>query len=139
MNVENIKLVRDRIAKADEAEFCMDNFFTEPYEIVADSLRGLVDHVTEKFDCGTACCIGGWMTVTAAEMGNMLEVFDFNGEINPAQIINAGAEFLGLGFGEVEDLFLANYSPDDIRKLHLTKEDALGVLDRLLETGTVDW
>lgn len=81
--------------------------------------------VAVKHSCGTAFCIGGWALHLA---GNSPEAV-----LQMADPEGAAMELLGLDRGQTDALFypLCNWK--------VTPAQAAATIDRLIETGQVDW
>lgn len=118
LNVENIKKVRDVIAALPRARFDMSRWAwrTDGTSVTTGDAVEVLEH-----DCGTAGCIGGW---TEAIFGSPGVRGWCDEEV---------AALLGLGGAEGDRLFY----PHDVSDR--TQTEAVAVLDRLIETGEVNW
>lgn len=121
LNRANIKRVRDVIAALDASRFDMSVFASDGENEIPTSR---LEH-----NCNTAACIGGWTAATFRWRGCASEAQDF------------AAAQLGLTEDQERALFMPNrfdqgisWGGDDI-----TQAEAVMVLDRLIETGEVDW
>lgn len=134
MNIENIRRVRDQIA-ADPTRF---------------NMAELVDLETQDVprinECGTAACIAGWAASLAGwkapERDNPFDTY--------RSLVATASDFLGLGpvtewdFSTPADnqaaaeLFFIG-SAEDVYLEDITAEQAIATLDRLIETGEVQW
>lgn len=121
INVENIKKVRDHIAAVDAKRVNMQVWASnkaDPAQLPSDVVPTLLH------DCGTCGCIGGW---TEALLGRSIK-----GD-GAVMIEEDVGELLGLDDRGAWKLFY----PRDIE--NRTQAEAVAVLDRLIETGEVDW
>ncbi|MBY3155489.1 hypothetical protein HFO56_24485 [Rhizobium laguerreae] len=109
--------------------FSMKQFWVNP-----DYLACLTDKVFEKSfgspkpPASTASCIAGWANSVAG---------------NPLRDERAAAEFFGLAFpAESEKLFrprLERHKDNQYDLAHVTRAEAVDVLERLIATGHIDW
>jgi hypothetical protein len=79
-----------------------------------------------RYGCGTAACIGGF-----AEMLLKTER-DSKREIPWSEV---ASDFFGLDVLPGNNLFF----PSEVRMENITTDDAIAVLNNLIETGKVDW
>lgn len=117
MNIENIRLVRNVIANLPPERFNMN--YWAAYVENEDDVENIVEVL---HNCGTVACIGGW---TNAIFGDETEsTYD-------------AAKHLGLSDRTAHSLFY----PWGISKSfdEITIDEAIQVLDHLIETGEVDW
>lgn len=112
MNVENIKQVIE-VIKAEDTYFSM-----EAYGVPVDG----------NADCCTASCICGWANVLANPTQDALNYFEISDK-------KTAAEWLGIDDDRAWDLFLANGLPLE----WISRNDAIITLEKLIETGEVDW
>lgn len=124
-----LKELRAFINKVPESNLCMETFIsrTSPYSPATDFF---------KPNCGTTCCIGGFMVVKekpATDIG-----------LNGRAMTLARTEY-GLDVDQIDELFTAiryrrkQQNRFDLRDPYFGKARILNVLDNLIETGTVDW
>jgi hypothetical protein len=137
MNLENIRKVRDAIAKLqDEPKrfnmVCWVNYINDigtEYTSFEDEQKQIVNSMKEG-DCNTCACIGGWTVVVLDENWDKYTYF-----------MDRGAELLGLTHEEAEKLFTPwdaqfNLIGDPAKA---GPKEAVKVLTHILETGEIDW
>jgi hypothetical protein len=122
MNVENIKRVRDVIAALPPERFDMRWVFVEDGH-EADWRTGHTQHANLVKGCNTAACVLGWTLVTLRPKAAV-------------QGVSTGAELLGISDDQADELFTPDRFDEPGRYTHA---QAVRVLDRLIETGEVDW
>lgn len=101
-----------------------------------ENIKKVRDHLAalppEQFDmswwhteqsCGTVCCIGGWTGAILAQNADLPD--------------NHTAALLGIDSIQADDLFFMINANVNMRDR--TIPEAVAVLDRLIETGEVDW
>lgn len=122
MNKENIKIVRDHLASIDDSRFDMRDL------LIRDGVPDCIDDYDDGpakllRGCGTAACIAGWTN------------FIFSPKTKGAHTTHA-AETLGLDGSQCFALFLplGFGTPGKY-----TREQAIRVLDHLLETEEINW
>lgn len=139
MNKKNVKKVRDLIACVTEKEPHRFNMAAFVGELVVEDGERFFDGDTHnertiseglKHNCNSCACIAGWAS-SLTEMGK------------DEDIEEAAARYMGLGYREAHDLFYP-YGLDHSWEAHtgwghVRPEQAIKVLDHLLETGKVDW
>ena len=117
MNIENFKLVRDRIAAEPPEAFDMNNFI-----------------------CGTSMCIaghtvlamGGSFTHISSEWGDRYVCADRDGfEVDVEKF---AAKALGLKKHEGYNLFYAEVLPNNYLT---TRDEAVAALDAMIEAGSI--
>lgn len=124
MNRENIQKVRDRIASLPPERFDMAGVFMRDGDLSGPGCDGAPATPGEFMEaCGTAACIAGWT----------LAVLSPAGDACPS--LKQARGLLGLGLATSHSLFI----PDDFCTRRYTPDEAVRVLDHLLETGEVDW
>lgn len=118
MNVENIKKVRDLIASLPPERFNMRR--------LASRSRGreLRDVRRIQHSCGTAACIAGWTNAIFCPENK-------NADTREASI--------ALGLYYIDHMLFMPFGYFDGPVSKATPAQAVAVLDRLLETGGVDW
>lgn len=140
MNRENIKKVRDHIARLPVERFAMDAYFGEretsglsgPWVcgVATDGSKTNLSMVEGA--CNTCACIAGHALVALAPLEN-----------TPKGIAKRATDLLGLSRGKSGQLFEPNNNDDwfrqNMRLEKVTRAHAVRVLDHLLETGEVDW
>ena len=109
MNIERLKMVRDKIASLPESALNMRTCGRE-----ADN------------ECGTAACIGGWTYAVMHPEHPLAR--------NGALLFHSSA-WLGLTDDEEQELF---YPPSE-GGWWATRDQAVRVLDILISEGVVDW
>ena len=102
-----------------------------------ESLRASTTYDQTEYndDCGTPACIAGHAVIDAGLIlkTNLGYCYDVEGVVY--DIEEAAATWLGFGGQRVADLF----SIYPLGEKTVTKEDAIAVLENLIETGEVDW
>ncbi|MCV9964620.1 hypothetical protein OIU34_22270 [Pararhizobium sp. BT-229] len=127
-NRQNIDLVIDAIRNPGNF-FSMKQFWVDPdFLTCLDDALFLKVYGAAKPPAATPACIAGWANSIA---GNHLK--DERG----------AAEFLGLAFpAESEKLFrprLERYKDVKYDLSHVTREETIEALERLVATGQIDW
>lgn len=119
MNRENIKKVRDVIAKLPGKRFSMKTYISIDGNDAPGETPGAA-----IAECGTAACIAGWAVVLLAPDCPRIDIDD------------VAAGVLGLSHSDANELFTPRgYSAPGL----YTRPHAVRVLDHLLATGEVDW
>lgn len=149
LNVPNILKVRAAILSNTQA-FDMNDFINsdhveqEAYDEDKE-LTGhdIVDQLFREPDCGTTACIAGWATTLAHHESP--EAYPVPSAMQPWFFSRQGADYLGLDLGSALELFYAAKWNDDGDTLtqwslaKITAEEAAETLQRLADTGEVDW
>lgn len=120
INVENVRRVRDLIAQLEAGRFDMTVWAARTSGVAEVCAEDVVP--TLLHDCNTAACIGGW---TEALLGTP--------ETGADDDTIVGKYHFGMTEDEAGALFYPNAMP------RRTQAEAVAVLDRLIETGKVDW
>lgn len=125
MNREAITVLRNVLAVLPRERFTMAHYTT-----VGTGKDDRLSSEQLKHDCGTAACMVGWT----------------NALLSPLYTSNAGdvagaRVLLDLSYDQANKLFhpWEDRSPRPIPWIDITNEQAVKVLDHLLETGEVDW
>ncbi len=145
MNIERLRALRERILTVDRRQFSMMNWIRDS-EVIGMTTNG---EWAVSADCGTSACLAGWtcimwpLTVTLEGSGEKVEVPVLGSVCSLRQ---RAMELLELDDEQADALF----EPwnEDLRNRRLTgissarqvtREWAARVIDRLIETGIVDW
>lgn len=126
MNKERINELADRIdavKPGDEIGFNMDNFISTPWRDDEGTLITPKDF--SGAECGTACCIAGWIALGhEEERREKMQTFT-----------EFGSKHLGIGW----EIGYALFHPDEDAAWNATPQQAAKVLRILAATGRVDW
>lgn len=82
-------------------------------------------------DCGTSCCIGGWLYFELEHGGSIPKVFDDDDKTIPPFIFNMKSKYPTLN-----DLF---FPENGIDYESITPEQAIEAIDRWIENDKVIW
>lgn len=101
------------------------------WPICPEDLTGSPRKVAEKLvkDCGTAACVAGWAAL----------VFPNDIPPNTYNIAERAANFLGLSYAARKALFTPPGTGSTSAKRLYTVKRAVETLERLADTGTVQW
>lgn len=110
LNTKNIKMVRDAILN-DPKNFDMSEWAGKPAE--------------DGGECGTACCIGGWVNILFPD--------------RKGGFVNHTAESFGISTQQSYDLCIPEMTDEGKNPYTATAVQGARVLDILIETGEVDW
>ena len=117
MNIENLKLLRDAVAKS--MAFDMEEW-------------PLLDESDVAFDkghyCGTPACIGGHAEALIIDSGIYLE-----------SRFHTVSKWVDLTYIQYKALFFPTKNIHGFHLDEITKEHAVRCLDHLIKTGEVDW
>lgn len=117
MNRKRIQILRDHLAGLPDERFAMERWFS-----AATPNPFLPKEMTHE--CGTAACIAGWT----------LSLFR-KASVEIWEVEHIAASILGLTIDQACDLFM----PPGFVHNKQTRAQAVATLDRLLETGEVQW
>jgi hypothetical protein len=140
MHIEKIITVADRIDKAPDDQFDMNQWIREP-----DSAWGVEtlypgDQIPE-LRCGTAGCIAGWTIFAFPEEAVkardqlLADRYGTPEEDDGVDIDNVARVILGIPWSVAVPLFFGTWSAKDIR--HINKADAVACLRHLAATGVL--
>lgn len=126
MNRENIQKVRDHIAAIPASRFNMGSYFDGP-TTEARTYRGMAEGA-----CGSCACIAGHALALLVPNGRS------------GDYVMRARRLLGLNNREALRLFEPEsqdywFMGEELRHESVTRDEAVRVLDHLLETGKVDW
>lgn len=129
MRKEVILGVADAIEKAELAKYDIGFNMRHLNNIKAK------DHTGHQ--CGTSCCIAGWIHILYDENGNKRTKYGVRKNLNNQEhrSFAYGAKAMDIDLGTAVDLFWP-YSMD---YNELTSKQAVKVLRNFAETGKVDW
>ncbi len=127
MNVENIRKTIDAIRAEKIARFDMSNW------------------CVEKNHCGTAACIAGFAALIdtdhvkspRGDRWSFFAIGDSQIDANIRYVDEVAQDFLGLTTDQAHDLFMPDILRVPLREV--SAENAIKVLENLIETGDVDW
>lgn len=122
VNVENINKVIQQL-RNEKAFFDMKNW---------DNFEHNSTTVYPENICGTPSCIGGWAEAIVRYENKV----DDHAWLSSTKI----GEWLGIEDYQIAPLFFPEGEAADVWGVYeATKEDAIAVLENLIETGEVDW
>lgn len=131
-----IKRVRDRLAEVPDKEFDMDNWLSRPAWLARAD-----DEITSLYGrhCGTAACIAGWACI-------LNPICQIDGEDvvvqgAPWEVEYRARDLLDLDKAMADQLFKPSltFGTGVAFNSDITRDWAVRCLDKLIETGAVDW